>query len=173
MCGIVTYIGKQEAAPILIEGLRRLEYRGYDSTGVAVLNGGMTVVKSAGKLVELEKKLTGMSLPGNVGIGHTRWATHGKPNDEDAHPHQDCRGEIALIHNGIIENYGELREGLKANGHTFKSETDTEVLAHLIEERYQGDLIKAVKGALEQVRGTFGLAVIHGKHPNLVVGARR
>ncbi|HVY60028.1 MAG TPA: glutamine--fructose-6-phosphate transaminase (isomerizing), partial [Planctomycetota bacterium] len=173
MCGIVTYVGKQEAAPILIEGLRRLEYRGYDSTGIAVLNGDMTVIKSAGKLAALEKKLEGKSFPGNIGIGHTRWATHGKPTDENAHPHQDCKSDVAVIHNGIIENYAELREGLKAGGHAFASETDTEVLAHLIEEKYEGDLMKAVKAALEQVRGTFGLAVIHRKHPDLVIAARR
>ncbi len=173
MCGIVTYVGRQEAAPILIEGLRRLEYRGYDSAGIAVLNGGLTVVRSAGKLGALEKKLTGLSLPGNVGIGHTRWATHGKPTDANAHPHSDCKGEIALIHNGIVENYAEIKAALKEKGHGFTSDTDTEVLAHLIESLYQGDFLAAVKAALAEVRGAFGIAAIHKAHPNLVIAARR
>jgi len=173
MCGIVTYVGRQQAAPILVEGLRRLEYRGYDSTGIAVLDGGLTVVKAAGKLVQLEKKIDGMKLPGRIGIGHTRWATHGKPNDVNAHPHKDQSGDLALIHNGIIENYAELRAGFLEEGHTFLSETDTEVLAHLVGSKYKGDLLEAVQAALAQVRGTFGIAVIHKSHPDTVIAARR
>ncbi|HVY60412.1 MAG TPA: glutamine--fructose-6-phosphate transaminase (isomerizing), partial [Planctomycetota bacterium] len=173
MCGIVAYVGRQPCAPILLDGLRRLEYRGYDSSGIAVLDGEIRIVKSAGKIAALEAKLGGDSLPGRTGIGHTRWATHGKPTDANAHPHADCKGDVAVIHNGIVENYAELREELRAAGHVFASETDTEVLAHLVEGLYEGDLLAAVKAALARVRGTFGLAVIHRAHPDLVVAARR
>jgi glucosamine--fructose-6-phosphate aminotransferase (isomerizing) len=177
MCGIVSYVGGQPALPILIEGLRRLEYRGYDSAGIAVVDGGVSVVKAKGKLAELEKKLRARApLPGTSGIGHTRWATHGRPSDENAHPHTDCGREVAVIHNGIVENYALLRDELLAEGHRFASETDTEVLAHLVERELAqgaGTLEVAVTRALAHVRGTFGLAVVSARDPAKVVAARR
>src|SRR5512136_1812410 len=132
MCGIVGYVGNQEALPILIESLKRLEYRGYDSAGVSVIDRELLNSKAAGKIAELEKRLPRM--PGRIGIAHTRWATHGKPSDQNAHPFTDCKGRISLVHNGIIENYRELRDRLEAAGHKFSSETDTETVVHLIEE---------------------------------------
>jgi glucosamine--fructose-6-phosphate aminotransferase (isomerizing) len=179
MCGIVGYVGAQQAAPILLDGLKRLEYRGYDSAGIAVLgrDGQMVVRKRAGKLANLVGVMQdGDGHPqGSIGIGHTRWATHGRPNDENAHPHSDCQGEIFLVHNGIIENYAELRAELMNNGHLFRSETDTEVLAHLIEmmeETANGDFFKAVRLALARVTGSYSIAVVSQRHPDLVVGAR-
>jgi glucosamine--fructose-6-phosphate aminotransferase (isomerizing) len=174
MCGIVGYVGPRDAAPILLEGLRRLEYRGYDSAGIAVRteNGTVFVEKRAGKLNNLTEHLNGSTPAGHPGIAHTRWATHGAPNDLNAHPHADCTGKLALIHNGIIENYAEIRDRLAASGHGFTSETDTEVLAHLIEERYSGDLVEAVRQALGQVRGAYAIGVMHTDHPDLIVGAR-
>jgi glucosamine--fructose-6-phosphate aminotransferase (isomerizing) len=179
MCGIVGYVGAQQAAPILLDGLKRLEYRGYDSAGIAVLgqDGHMTVRKRAGKLANLVGVIQdGEGNPqGSIGIGHTRWATHGRPNDENAHPHSDCLGEIFLVHNGIIENYAELRTELIAKGHIFRSETDTEVLAHLIEmmqDSTNGDFFKAVRLALARVTGSYSIAVVSQRHPDLVVGAR-
>ena len=174
MCGIVGYVGPRDAAPILLEGLRRLEYRGYDSAGLAVLTdaGEMFVEKKAGKLSNLTEHLNGGAPAGHPGIAHTRWATHGRPNDANAHPHRDCSGRLALIHNGIIENYAEIKERLVAAGHTFTSETDSEVLAHLIEERYTGDLVEAVRDALHEVRGAYAIGVMHLDHPNRIVGAR-
>ena len=174
MCGIVGYVGPRDAAPILLEGLRRLEYRGYDSAGIAVRtdNGTVFVEKRAGKLHNLTDHLNGSTPVGHPGIAHTRWATHGAPNDLNAHPHADCTGKLALIHNGIIENYAEIRDRLAASGHTFTSETDTEVLAHLIEERYSGDLVEAVRQALGQVQGAYAIGVMHTDHPDLIVGAR-
>jgi glutamine---fructose-6-phosphate transaminase (isomerizing) len=174
MCGIVGYVGPRDAAPILLEGLRRLEYRGYDSAGLAVLTEGgeVFVEKKAGKLANLTEHLNGGAPAGHPGIAHTRWATHGRPNDANAHPHRDCSGRLALIHNGIIENYAEIKERLVAGGHRFTSETDTEVLAHLIEERYTGDLVEAVREALNEVRGAYAIAVMHLDHPNRIVGAR-
>jgi glucosamine--fructose-6-phosphate aminotransferase (isomerizing) len=174
MCGIVGYVGPRDAAPILLEGLRRLEYRGYDSAGLAVLTdaGEVFVEKKAGKLANLTEHLNGGAPAGHPGIAHTRWATHGRPNDANAHPHRDCSGRLALIHNGIIENYAEIKERLQAAGHRFTSETDTEVLAHLIEERYDGDLVEAVRDALNQVRGAYAIGVMHLDHPNRIVGAR-
>jgi glucosamine--fructose-6-phosphate aminotransferase (isomerizing) len=174
MCGIVGYVGPRDAAPILLEGLRRLEYRGYDSAGLAILTdaGEVFVEKKAGKLSNLTKHLNGGAPAGHPGIAHTRWATHGRPNDANAHPHRDCSGRLALIHNGIIENYAEIKERLVAGGHRFTSETDTEVLAHLIEERYSGDLVEAVRDALNQVRGAYAIGVMHLDHPNRIVGAR-
>ncbi len=177
MCGIVSYVGKQRALPILMEGLRRLEYRGYDSAGVALLDGGLHVERAVGKIAELEKKLRGRDLPGSTGIAHTRWATHGRPSVENAHPHCDCRGEVAIIHNGIVENYALLRDDLRAGGHVFRSETDTEVIAHLIEAELAAapgaPFEEAVKRALARVRGAFGLAVICAREPGKVVAARR
>ena len=174
MCGIVGYVGPRDAAPILLEGLRRLEYRGYDSAGIAVLTdaGEVFVEKKAGKLSNLTEHLNGGAPAGHPGIAHTRWATHGRPNDENAHPHRDCSGRLALIHNGIIENYAEIKERLLAGGHRFTSETDTEVLAHLIEERYSGDLVAAVRDALNEVRGAYAIGVMHLDHPDRIVGAR-
>jgi glucosamine--fructose-6-phosphate aminotransferase (isomerizing) len=173
MCGIIGYIGKQEAVPILLSGLKRMEYRGYDSAGLAVMeNGIIKIKKEVGKIAELEKTLNGTELPGKLGLGHTRWATHGIPSKNNAHPHIDTLGHIALIHNGIIENYSALRHRLEARGHQFRTETDTETLAHLIEDAYQGDLLEAVQLALAQVKGTYGLAVICDKEPDKIVAAR-
>jgi len=174
MCGIVGYVGPRDAAPILIEGLRRLEYRGYDSAGIAVVTGAREVFieKKAGKLNNLTDHLNGDAPAGHPGIGHTRWATHGQPNDTNAHPHTDCTGHLALIHNGIIENYAEIKTRLVAEGHRFTSETDTEVLAHLIETKYTGDLVEAVRLALNDVRGAYAIGVMHTDHPDRIVGAR-
>ncbi|MFN2484943.1 MAG: glutamine--fructose-6-phosphate transaminase (isomerizing) [Candidatus Limnocylindria bacterium] len=175
MCGIVGYVGPREAAPIVLDGLKRLEYRGYDSAGIALrtMDGGVFVEKRAGKLSNLTDHLNGGAPAGTLGIGHTRWATHGRPTDTNAHPHQDCTGDLALIHNGIIENYRELGDRLRASGHRFVSETDTETLVHLIEERYTGDLAGAVRSALADVDGAYAIGVMHTDHPNRIVGARR
>ncbi|MFA5785745.1 MAG: glutamine--fructose-6-phosphate transaminase (isomerizing) [Actinomycetota bacterium] len=176
MCGIVGYVGKDEALPFLLEGLRRLEYRGYDSAGVAVADQGVLhVVRKAGKLRALEEELGNSSPAGTSGIGHTRWATHGAPSDRNAHPHLDCPGRIAVIHNGILENFAELRERLVATGHHFTSQTDTECLAHLIEEhRRDGEsLAEAVRAALGEVEGSFAIGVICVDEPHLIVGAKR
>lgn len=174
MCGIVGYIGKQKAAPILIEGLKRLEYRGYDSAGLAVVNGGKIFeVKAVGKAVELENKINGKDISGNVGIAHTRWATHGKPSDKNSHPHSDCKKEIYLVHNGIIENYKELKEKLEKKGHKFTSETDSEIVAHLIEEfNKKTDFKNSVIEALKMLKGTYGLAIINKKEPKKIIVAR-
>ncbi|BDP43216.1 glutamine--fructose-6-phosphate aminotransferase [isomerizing] [Deinococcus aetherius] len=169
MCGIVGYIGSRQAQDVLISGLAKLEYRGYDSAGVAVADGGqIEVKKKAGKLANLSGELSRDPLPGTLGIGHTRWATHGLPNDTNAHPHATEDGRIVIIHNGIIENYLGLKEGLISRGHTFQSETDSEVLAHLIEEAYTGDLYEAVRTALSQVRGAYGIVVTHVDHREIV-----
>jgi len=174
MCGIVGYLGDKEATSILINGLRRLEYRGYDSSGIAVLNdSSIEVVREMGKIRNLEDALVGAVPVGNIGIGHTRWATHGEPSKENAHPHMDGSGNIALIHNGIIENYAVLKKVLRKNGHIFKSETDTEIIAHLIEELYLGDFEQAFREALLRVEGTFGLAVISKHDPDKIYVARK
>ena len=174
MCGIVGYVGPRDATPILLDGLRRLEYRGYDSAGIALLteSGEVFVEKKAGKLANLTDELNGGAPAGHPGIAHTRWATHGRPNDVNAHPHTDCSGQLALIHNGIIENYREIKDALLAAGHRFTSETDTEVLAHLIEQEYDGDLVEAVRRALQGVRGAYAIGVMHTQHPDRIVGAR-
>jgi glutamine---fructose-6-phosphate transaminase (isomerizing) len=173
MCGIVGYIGPRQAAELLLEGLRRLEYRGYDSAGIAVVNGrGLKIMKAAGKLSVLESELTENMPQGTIGIGHTRWATHGAPTTTNAHPHTDQSGRIAVIHNGIIENAGSIRKALEQRGHTFKSETDTEVLAHLVGEFYQGNLEDAVATALRDVEGAYGLAFISSDEPGVLVAAR-
>jgi glucosamine--fructose-6-phosphate aminotransferase (isomerizing) len=174
MCGIVGYVGPRDAAPILLDGLRRLEYRGYDSAGIALLteDGDVFIEKKAGKLTNLTDHLNGSAPAGHPGIAHTRWATHGRPTDANAHPHTDCSGRLALIHNGIIENYRELKDELQAAGHRFTSETDTEVLAHLIETQYDGDLVEAVRAALNRVSGAYAIGVMHTDHPNQIVGAR-
>ena len=169
MCGIVGYIGFRNATDVLIDGLRRLEYRGYDSAGVAVRTPeGLKVVKRSGKLSALESALKEERLEGPLGIGHTRWATHGAPTDPNAHPHTTEDGRIAVIHNGIIENYLELKEALRARGHRFASETDSEVLAHLIEEKYRGDLFQALREALKEVRGAYAVVVAHEDHQEIV-----
>lgn len=170
MCGIIGYIGKRQALPIILEGLERLEYRGYDSAGVVVLGDKGGVVKTRGKIENLREKLKGKELAGTVGLGHTRWATHGKPSDINAHPHWDCNKEIFVVHNGIIENYNYLKDKLKS--HNFISETDTEVLAHLIEENYNNNLEEAVRLALQEVEGAYAIAVASKKEPNKIVFAR-
>ncbi len=171
MCGIVGYVGRQDALPILIAGLHRLEYRGYDSSGVAVLTKtGLRIHKAAGKVRQMEATLP-RRLKGPAGIAHTRWATHGEPNDVNAHPHADCSGRIAVVHNGIIENAAALRAELEEQGHVFQSDTDTEVLAHLI-EAIGGDLDQAVRQALMAIRGTYGIAVLDARQPDRIVAAR-
>ena len=173
MCGIVGYVGPRQAADILLDGLRRMEYRGYDSAGVAIINGtGLKVRKAAGKLSALVGELKGNTPRGTLGIGHTRWATHGAPTTPNAHPHLDQQGRIAVIHNGIIENATAIRKALLQRGHTFTSETDTEVLAHLIGELYRGDLEEAVAAALRDVDGAYGIAVISEDEPDVIVAAR-
>ena len=174
MCGIVGYIGPRQAAGLIIDGLRRMEYRGYDSAGLAIVNGhGVEVVKAAGKLGMLEQRLQGATPTGTLGIGHTRWATHGAPTTTNAHPHTDQSGRIAVIHNGIIENAGHIRKALEGRGHVFKSETDTEVLAHLVGELYTGNLEEAVAAALRDVDGAYGLAFISADEPGVLVAARK
>jgi glucosamine--fructose-6-phosphate aminotransferase (isomerizing) len=174
MCGIVGYVGPKVATPLLIEGLKRLEYRGYDSAGVAVMNGkGVETRKAAGKISRLESIVTREPVLGTLGIGHTRWATHGAPNECNAHPHVDCKGKIAVVHNGIIENGHGLRQYLEEHGHTFVSETDTEVLAHLIEASYDGNLEEAVIEALHMVEGTYGIAVVSSDDKDKIVAARK
>ncbi len=174
MCGIIGYIGMRGATPVLIEGLKRMEYRGYDSAGVAVMNGaGVETRKAAGKISQLERALATSPVNGDLGIGHTRWATHGVPNECNAHPHIDCKGDIAVVHNGIIENSGTLKQGLQARGHKFVSDTDTEVIAHLIEEAFDGNLEDAVIEALWQIEGTYGIAVVSSKDRNKIVAARK
>ena len=175
MCGIVGYTGPREAGPILIEGLKRLEYRGYDSAGIALVDdaGDLFVEKRAGKLVNLQTAIADRTPHAAIGLAHTRWATHGRPNDLNAHPHRDCTGEITVIHNGIIENFRELRDGLEARGHTLTSETDTEAIAHLVEEAYQGDLADAVRDALRQLEGAYAIVVMHIGEGDRLVGARK
>ncbi|MBT5420864.1 MAG: glutamine--fructose-6-phosphate transaminase (isomerizing), partial [Candidatus Cloacimonetes bacterium] len=177
MCGIVGYIGKRNATPIIIEGIKRLEYRGYDSSGIAILNTNkLNIFKESGKIVELERVLPSPDKTfGNIGIAHTRWATHGEPNKINAHPHAGCDGTVAVVHNGIIENYMNLREKLESEGHDFKSDTDTEVLAHLIEHflKIEKNLTTAVQSALNLVEGTYGIAVISNEHPGKIVAARK
>ncbi|MBI4791066.1 MAG: glutamine--fructose-6-phosphate transaminase (isomerizing) [Chloroflexi bacterium] len=181
MCGIVGYVGARDASPILLDGLRRLEYRGYDSAGIAILaaNGKIEIRKREGKLNSLIGALNGDAPKGMLGLGHTRWATHGAPNDTNAHPHSDCSGRLAVVHNGIVENYAELRAELRACGHTFTTETDTEVLAHLIEQEIKGNegngalaLVAAVQRTLKRVRGTYGIGVMDMTDPELLVAAR-
>lgn len=184
MCGIVGYIGKKKAVPILLDGLKRLEYRGYDSAGIAILKcqnpndkiqkkSEMVVIKATGKVVELENKIGDKEIFGNVGIAHTRWATHGKPCDKNSHPHADCSGGIVVVHNGIIENYLELKDQLQKKGHKFVSETDSEVVSHLIEEfSKKNDFRNAVLETLKLIRGTYGLAILNEKFPDQMVVAR-
>ena len=174
MCGIICYVGQKQASSILLEGLKQLEYRGYDSAGLAIQQGNDIVCyRSVGKIVELERKLNGVDINGTVGIAHTRWATHGEPSEANAHPHRDQDENVFVIHNGIIENFLALKKKLEKQGITFRSETDTEVLAHLIGLNFNGSLNEAVRKTMSQVEGTFGLAVIHRNAPGEIVVARR
>ena len=175
MCGIVGYTGPREAGPILIEGLKRLEYRGYDSAGIALVDdaGDLFVEKRAGKLVNLQAAIADRTPHAAIGLAHTRWATHGRPNDLNAHPHRDCTGQITVIHNGIIENFRGLRDGLEARGHTLTSETDTEAIAHLIEEAYRGDLAEAMRDALRRLEGAYAIVAMHIGEGDRLVGARK
>lgn len=176
MCGIVAYIGPGEAYPVLIKGLKRLEYRGYDSAGIALMNGTMNIYKQQGKVADLENYLTDKPVNGNIGMGHTRWATHGVPNHVNAHPHLSQSGDLAVIHNGIIENYATLKEGMVQRGHTFQSDTDTEVLIHLIEDVMQHtnlSLQDAVRAALKQVVGAYAIVIMSKNHPEHLIAARK
>jgi len=181
MCGIIGYAGKNEAAPILLDGLRRLEYRGYDSAGMAIASSGeLDLRKCEGRIQSLTDLISSSPPVGNLGISHTRWATHGAPTDENAHPHFDQSRRLALVHNGVIENYQTIREKLAASGHTFESETDSEVLAHLVGSHYDSSklahsrkrMIEAIRAALSQVKGTYGIAIIHQDIPDYIFGAR-
>src|SRR5437016_2219293 len=175
MCGIVGYIGPRKAVPIILDGLRRLEYRGYDSAGIAVLNGEnqLAVRRASGKLRNLEETIRINPMDGPYGIGHTRWATHGRPTEENAHPHRDCTGDIVVVHNGIVENYLALKQQLQLEGHKFVTETDTEVIAHLVEKYYEGNLEDAVRRAVKEITGVFALGVISSSDPNKIVAARQ
>ena len=173
MCGIVGYIGKNEAKNVLIDGLAKLEYRGYDSAGISVLNNKITTVKAKGQLANLVKKSKDFNLEGNIGIGHTRWATHGEPSDLNSHPHLTENKKISVVHNGIIENYEELREELKNKGKKFVSQTDTEVVPHLIETFYEGNLLDAVIKATKRIEGSYALGVICEDEPDTVVAVRK
>src|SRR6056300_1854081 len=176
MCGIVGYIGNKDAYPILLKGLKRLEYRGYDSAGVALMNGDLRIYKSQGKVSDLEAISEEKDKSGSTGMGHTRWATHGAPNNENAHPHVSNSGKIAIIHNGIIENFATLKEGLEARGHKFQSETDTEVLAHLIEDVMVNsnlELADAVRSSLKQVIGAYAIVVLSKDNPEHLIAARK
>jgi glucosamine--fructose-6-phosphate aminotransferase (isomerizing) len=174
MCGIIGYIGDKPVVPVLIEGLRRLEYRGYDSAGVAVVNGhGLDIRRSAGKLINLENVIADTPLSGNYGLGHTRWATHGRPTEENAHPHRDCKNKIVVVHNGIIENYLELKRELQSKGHRFVTETDTEVVAHLVEQEWKDDGLEgAVMRAMQRLRGLFAIVMISADDPEKIVAVR-
>ena len=170
MCGIVGYVGDRQAAEFLLDGLSKLEYRGYDSAGIAVYDGeNIRVEKCVGRLAALREKIKGNVPVGSLGIGHTRWATHGRPSDVNSHPHTDCHGDFAIVHNGIIENYLSLKEELTAKGHVFKSETDTEVVVHLLEEVYSGDFIAAVRAVLKRIEGSYALAFMSRKHPDMLL----
>ncbi len=174
MCGIVGYVGPKDIMPVLLGGLSKLEYRGYDSAGIAVVTDGhLNVRKTKGRLAQLKDMLAGIEVKDTIGIGHTRWATHGEPSFENSHPHTNCAGDIAIVHNGIIENYMKLKSWLKETGAVFSSETDTEVVAHLINYFYEGDLLAAVRAAVEKLEGSYALGVICEKHPDMLVAARK
>ncbi len=172
MCGIVGYIGNRQAAPILLRGLKRLEYRGYDSAGMAIVNDCLEVKKDVGMINDVNAVHGFEKMKGMAGIAHTRWATHGEPSKKNAHPHTDCKGDIAIAHNGIIENYRTLKDLLESEGHTMKSDTDSEIIAHLIEKFYNGDLLGSVRKSLMQVQGTYGLAVMHKDHNEIIVARK-
>src|SRR5499426_4534070 len=176
MCGILGYIGPKKVVPVVIEGLRKLEYRGYDSAGIAVVNGTgkLEIRRAPGKLRNLEEAIEKSAIEGTYGIGHTRWATHGRPTEENAHPHRDCTGEIVVVHNGIIENYLELKQRLQRQGHKFVTETDTEIVAHLVEREMKTDgLENAVRRALMLMRGLFALVLISADDPEKIVAVRK
>jgi len=173
MCGIIGYVGGRSVTEVLLQGLRSLEYRGYDSAGIAVANqGNLKVLRSEGKLDNLARQVDPKAFAGSYGLGHTRWATHGRPNEENAHPHRDCTGGIVVVHNGIIENYLDLKRHLVKEGHRFQTETDTEVIAHTLEKHFQGDLVLAVRQTLEELEGVFAFVALSTKAPDLLVGAR-
>ncbi len=173
MCGIVGYIGNKDLDSVILVGLEKLEYRGYDSAGIAVIhNGRLLVRKRAGRIGDLYTLVNGMAFNGKAGIGHTRWATHGKVNDINAHPHTDCKSQIAVAHNGIIENFQELKKELEAKGHKFISETDSEVVPHLIEEYYQGSLLDAVLKSVKRLKGSFALVILSSLEPDKVIGVK-
>ncbi|HQF99126.1 MAG TPA: glutamine--fructose-6-phosphate aminotransferase, partial [Candidatus Aminicenantes bacterium] len=173
MCGIVGYIGPKDVVPVLLEGLKKLEYRGYDSAGVAVAGGGgIRLCRVRGKVAALEECLGRTPIEGAYGLGHTRWATHGCPSEANAHPHVDCTGGIVVVHNGIIENYLALKTKLKAEGHVFRTETDTEVIAHLVEKHFSGSLEEAVRAALAEMEGAFAVGAIAVKDPGRIVAAK-
>lgn len=176
MCGIVAYIGHQKAFPLIIKGLKRLEYRGYDSTGISVHDNGLKIYKKAGKVAELEASVEGVSINGSIGIGHTRWATHGEPNDKNAHPHFSANKSLSIIHNGIIENYDTIKEQLLSKGYTFQSDTDTEVLITFIEDikkQNGGDLEQAVRSALHAVEGAYAIVILNEENPDQLIAARK
>ena len=174
MCGIVGYVGEKQATDFLLEGLAKLEYRGYDSAGIAVFDGNkIRVEKSVGRLAALSDKIKDDVPKGTMGIGHTRWATHGRPSDVNAHPHTDCSGDFVVVHNGIIENYLSLKEELIEKGHAFKSETDTEVVAHLLEEVYNGDFVSSVREVLRRVEGSYSLVFMSSKHPGTLIATKQ
>ena len=174
MCGIIGYAGTEPAAPVLLDGLKRLEYRGYDSAGIAVIGGhGLHIRRASGKVGNLEEAVRDNPCEGTVGIGHTRWATHGRPTEENAHPHRDCRGEFVVVHNGIIENYLTLKKSLAADGHRFVTETDTEVIAHLVEKHYEGCLEEAVRKTVGEMTGLYALVVRSLHDPATLVAARQ
>lgn len=175
MCGIVGYCGSKNTADVLLDGLRRLEYRGYDSSGIAALgdDGKINVIRRVGKLKNLADAMRDGFTGKRFGIGHTRWATHGEVCEENSHPHTDCSGKIAIVHNGIIENYQQIKNRLIAAGHEFKSDTDSEVIAHLIEESWDGDMLSTMQKILPMLRGTYGIIAMHSDVPGVLVGARR
>src|SRR5258708_32622878 len=176
MCGIVGYVGNKQVVPLIIDGLRKLEYRGYDSAGIAVVNDGELEIRRAeGKLRNLEETILLSPLDGTYGIGHTRWATHGRPTEENAHPHRDCTGRVVVVHNGIIENYLQLKERLRKTDHRFVTETDTEIIAHLIEEYLRKDhsFEKAVRASVQELRGIFALSIINADEPDTIIAVRQ
>src|SRR3712207_1516177 len=175
MCGIVGYVGNKQVVPVILDGLRKLEYRGYDSAGIAVVDEGqqLDIRRAEGKLRNLEEAIRLKPLDGTYGIGHTRWATHGRPTEENAHPHRDCTGRVVVVHNGIIENYLELKRELQQQGHVFKTETDTEIVAHLVEREMRDDgLENAVRRALSHMRGMFAIVLVSVDDPEKIVAAR-
>lgn len=174
MCGIVGYIGQNEAAPVLIQGLKKLEYRGYDSSGIAVYHDGIQVVKTKGRLADLDAKVKEMGgVKGGMGIGHTRWATHGAPSDVNSHPHSSMNGKISVVHNGIIENYLQLKAELEAKGYVFQSETDTEVVAQLFDYYYNGDMVDTLIQVIGRVRGSYALGILCQDKPDEMVAVRK
>jgi glutamine---fructose-6-phosphate transaminase (isomerizing) len=174
LCGIAGYVGPSQALPFIMQGLEKLEYRGYDSAGVALVQGGrIEIRKTAGRLKKLAEMTEHQTFDSHTGIGHTRWATHGRPSDRNAHPHADCDGDFAIIHNGIIENFASLKEGLIERGHKFRSETDTEVVAHMIEENYDGDFLGTVRKVVQQLRGSYAIAAVSTKHPDTIIVVRK